>query len=90
MPRKILEEIGHKSRPLLRTIREKCLDCSHSFSEVKKCTAVDCALWPYRMGTNPLRAERSEAQKEADRKAGERMRQYQKERQEEPEEDEDE
>ena len=42
-----------------RAIRAKCLDCSGaSISEVRKCTATDCALWPYRMGTDPFRAPR--------------------------------
>jgi len=41
----------------LTAIRAKCLDCSAgSPSEVRKCTATSCALWPYRMGTNPRRA----------------------------------
>jgi hypothetical protein len=74
MPTILLEKIGHKKSPLLRIIQAKCLDCSHSASEVRKCTAVDCALWPYRMGENPFKPERSEAQREADRLAGERLR----------------
>lgn len=34
-----------------QAIRAKCLDCccGHS-AEVRKCTATDCPLWPYRMG----------------------------------------
>jgi hypothetical protein len=40
----------------LRAIREKCLDCCcANAAEVRKCVAVDCALWPFRMGTNPFR-----------------------------------
>ena len=74
MPRSLLEEIGHRPTPLLRVIREKCLDCSHTASEVRRCTAVDCSLWPYRMGENPLRAERSEAQKAASLAAADRLR----------------
>jgi hypothetical protein len=43
----------------LKAIREKCLDCCcGSAAEVRKCVAVDCALWPYRMGTNPFRKQR--------------------------------
>ena len=46
-------------KPLSRIIREKCLDCCCGVgSEVRKCTAVDCPLWPYRMGSNPLREKR--------------------------------
>ncbi len=46
-------------KPLSRVIREKCLDCCCQVqSEVAKCTAINCPLWPYRMGTNPLRPKR--------------------------------
>ena len=46
-------------RPLLKVIRDKCLDCCcGSQGEVAKCTAVDCPLWPYRMGKNTLRPKR--------------------------------
>jgi hypothetical protein len=48
--------LGFEPQPLLKVIREKCLDCCcGQQSETLKCTAVDCALWPYRMRTNPLR-----------------------------------
>jgi hypothetical protein len=72
-PRNLLEEIGHSQMPLLRVIRAKCLDCSHTASEVRRCSAVDCSLWPYRMGTNPFRAERSDAQKAAAAEAARRL-----------------
>ena len=43
----------------LKAIREKCLDCCcGNAAEVRKCVAVDCALWPFRMGTNPFRKKR--------------------------------
>ena len=45
----------------MRAIRAKCIDCcGGSYSEVLKCTAVDCSLWPLRMGKQPkaLRAAR--------------------------------
>ena len=43
----------------LKAIREKCIDCCcGNAAEVRKCVAVDCALWPYRMGTNPFRKKR--------------------------------
>ncbi len=73
MSRSLLAEIGHVQMPLLKAIRAKCLDCSQSASEVRRCTAVTCALWPYRMGTNPFRAERSDAQKAAALQAGRRL-----------------
>ena len=50
----------------LKAIREKCLDCCcGNASEIRKCVAVDCALWPFRMGSNPFRKRRelSPAQK---------------------------
>ena len=56
---------GMRRDPYFSVIRDKCLDCSHTASEVSWCTATSCALWPYRMGTNPLRAEKTEAQKAA-------------------------
>jgi hypothetical protein len=50
---------SHEPAPLLRVIRAKCLDCSAGVeSEIRKCTAIGCALWPYRMATNPFRAPR--------------------------------
>jgi hypothetical protein len=40
----VMREI-HEPEPLLRVIRAKCLDCSAgSESEVRKCTAIGCAL----------------------------------------------
>ena len=50
-----LKALGHEGGPLLKIIREKCLDCCvYQPSEVRKCTAVGCALWPYRMRSNPF------------------------------------
>jgi hypothetical protein len=49
-----LAALGHKKMPLAKVIRLYCLDCSHSDSEVRKCTAVRCGLWPYRMRKNPF------------------------------------
>ena len=43
----------------MRAIREKCLDCTcQQPIEVKECTVKTCALYPFRMGTNPYRAKR--------------------------------
>lgn len=37
----------------LKAIREKCLDCCcWNDAEVRLCTAVDCALYYFRMGKN--------------------------------------
>ena len=55
LPSKILTQKFRAQNPL-KAIREKCLDCCCGNAvEVRKCTATDCALWPYRMGTNPFR-----------------------------------
>lgn len=46
---------------LLKIIREKCLDCcGGSPAEVRECRSEKtCALWPYRLGTNPFRQKRT-------------------------------
>ncbi len=41
----------------LKALRYHCLECvSWSAYEVKYCTSKLCALYPYRLGTNPERA----------------------------------
>lgn len=53
-------------------IRAKCLDCAgDSPAEVRRCAMVECALWPFRMGTDPYREPMSDERRAA---AGERMR----------------
>lgn len=53
--REALIDCGFSKRPILRVVREKCIDCCSGVeSEVRKCTAVSCALWPYRMAWNPF------------------------------------
>lgn len=38
----------------IKAIRAKCLNCCcFQPAEVRKCTAKDCPLWPYRMGHRP-------------------------------------
>lgn len=40
----------------MRAIRAKCLDCcAGGLSEVRKCTAIACPLWAFRMGRSPYR-----------------------------------
>lgn len=35
-----------------QAIRDKCIDCCNGFKrEVKYCTAYNCPLWRFRMGT---------------------------------------
>ena len=54
-----LNAVGHSAMPVLSAIRAKCLDCCCAQqSEVRKCTATGCALWPFRMGQNPWREKR--------------------------------
>jgi hypothetical protein len=50
----IITKTGHKVVKLTRrnAIRQKCMECSGWFApEVRKCVCQDCALWPFRMGT---------------------------------------
>ena len=58
-PRKVLVEeftrAGLEAAPLLKVIRAKCLDCCvQQEAEVRKCVAITCPNWPYRMGANPF------------------------------------
>jgi len=40
----------------LKAIRAKCLECSGgSVGEVRNCLVPECALFPFRFGTNPSR-----------------------------------
>ena len=64
-------EAGHDRISRGKAMRIKCLDCcGDSANEVRLCVAVDCALWPFRMGTDPWRAPVSDAQREHSRKLG--------------------
>lgn len=57
-----LNDAGHAKTPLLKAIRAKCLDCCcDNAAEVRRCTAVSCALWPYRAGKNPFTGRRGNA-----------------------------
>jgi hypothetical protein len=68
MTRAELVELRHQPMSPLRALRLRCLDCCcDQPSEVRKCTAVKCPSWPFRMGVNPWRAEPSEAKREAAR-----------------------
>jgi hypothetical protein len=59
-----LRGLGHAPMPVLRAIRAKCLDCSGGMqSEVRDCLVRDCALYPFRMGSNPWRAPATEEQR---------------------------
>jgi hypothetical protein len=59
-----LQAMGFEPTPVLRAIRAKCLDCSGGMlSEVRDCLVRTCALYPFRMGTNPWRVPVSEEQR---------------------------
>ena len=68
---------GNREKRLtaLEAIRAKCIDCCcGNKAEVRRCTATSCPLHPYRMGKRPKSAgPRTPAQREADRKNGERL-----------------
>tara|TARA_B100000963_G_scaffold344437_1_gene347281 strand:+ start:171 stop:410 length:240 start_codon:yes stop_codon:yes gene_type:complete len=41
----------------IKSIREKCLDCTAgSRKEIRLCTVIQCALYPYRFGKRPTKA----------------------------------
>jgi hypothetical protein len=40
----------------LEVVRAKCFECCvHQPDEVRKCVAITCVNWPYRMNANPFR-----------------------------------
>lgn len=64
-------EVGIMPSNPVKVIRAKCLDCcAGAQSEVRMCTAVTCPLWPYRMGSNPLRSKREMTDEEKQATAG--------------------
>jgi hypothetical protein len=59
-----LGALGHVAMSPLRALRARCLDCcAGSASEVRRCTAVRCVSWPFRMGTSPWRKPISETER---------------------------
>jgi hypothetical protein len=60
-PREVPSEIlalYHREKNPLKALRARCLDCCcGQASEVRKCTAVGCPSWPFRMG-DPFRQQR--------------------------------
>src|SRR5215472_14531932 len=74
MGKAALEAAGFERASPMEVIRTKCIDCCAGHAqEVRYCVQVDCPAWPYRMGSNPFRAERSPAQIEASRENAARM-----------------
>lgn len=50
----------------IKAVRAKCVDCSGgSAAEARKCLAVECPLWAFRMGTNVFRGKGSGHEVEA-------------------------
>jgi hypothetical protein len=62
-PRKVplgILSVYHTETNPLKALRARCLDCCcGSASEVRKCSAVVCPSWPFRMGVNPFRQKRT-------------------------------
>ena len=49
-----LAALGHKRMSPLAALRARCVDCCvGSVSKVRKCVAVNCPAWPFRIGKNP-------------------------------------
>jgi hypothetical protein len=53
------EAAGVARRTPMEAIRAKCLGCCGGVpKEVRLCMALNCPIWPYRMGTDPFRGSR--------------------------------
>jgi hypothetical protein len=47
--------LGHRKQNPVKVMRTFCLACMGGNSaEVRRCTSPACALFPYRLGTNPF------------------------------------
>ena len=73
MNRAELEAMGHAPMSPVEAIRAKCLDCAGSSDEVRKCVAMTCPSWPFRIGKNPWRS--AEARRETGRRLAARLHQ---------------
>jgi len=61
IPRAELRRLGLPESPI-KAIRARCIDCSGGHaSEVRRCIAVNCALWPFRMGVSPFHSASTSA-----------------------------
>ena len=50
-------------------IRQKCIDCTcGQFAEIRNCTVINCALYPYRMGRRPDKATKDTLEEYYDEK----------------------
>ena len=60
IPTAARQALGGPQSPI-KAIRAKCIDCSGGYAaEARKCVAITCALWPFRMGYNPFYAKGNE------------------------------
>ena len=51
--REFVKKAKEKRMSPLKAIRARCLDCvCYQTNEVAKCGAIDCPLYPFRMGRN--------------------------------------
>lgn len=55
-------------RSPLKDIRNYCIQCGGSHKGARLCETTGCYLWPYRMGKNPFRKQKTQAQLEASRR----------------------
>lgn len=70
-----LAAAGYVPMSPLKALRARCLDCcAGSAHEVRLCTAAACPLWPFRMGSNPWRAQPSSERREQGRALAAKMR----------------
>jgi hypothetical protein len=54
VPVSLLKQLGGPTSAS-KAIRAKCIDCcGGQLTEVRKCVAIHCALWPFRMGHSPF------------------------------------
>lgn len=66
------EDASKNSNPLY-AIKEFCYRCSgDSYAEVKRCSAPDCPLFPFKTGKNPYRKKREMTQEQKEN-ASERL-----------------
>jgi hypothetical protein len=67
-----LEDLREKfsAQNPLKALRARCLDCCvGDASEVRKCVAIDCPSWAFRMGKNPFRKKMVLSEEERQRRA---------------------
>lgn len=59
-----IRQLEHVESPI-KAIRAKCIDCSGKrAAESRKCVAINCPHWPFRMGVNPFHASSRVAKRE--------------------------